>query len=714
MSRLLLALCTTALFAQPVRFSFPTTAGGTDSVTLDQFLVDGHRPAAPPRTRRLALGVTEITVDAPAIGEWSFAITDLSAYYGFGERYGRLNHVHTILKNASRDVAGDKGSGTYQPIPFYMSLRGYGLWLDTTAEATFDLNVTDADRILVRCPAARLRLVLFEGPRFPQILERFTALVGRAQLPPYWAFAPWKARDYHRNSAEVREDVDRYRQLGLPASVLLIDSPWATNYNSYDFNPRQFDDVPGLISHIHDNGFKLVLWHTPWINTATKRPHEDTFADKLTPGPATNFAEAERLGHLLRRPDGSTYIGQWWKGTGALVDFTKPAAKAWWQGQLDKVIRQGVDGFKDDDAEGGFVDEVAFAGGQDSRLMRNRYAVEYNRAVAEALQRRKGSDWVLFQRSGTIGSHTLPLFWSGDNDASFSADNGLPTVVTAGLNAGLSGISLWMSDLGGYNRASRAEGDATLFARWTEYSALSPGMEVMSAMNLGPWDYGDQALAIFRDYSVLHMSLFPYRYAAAQESARSGLPILRALVLVHQDDREARETATEYYFGPDLLVAPILSPVSERAVYLPEGDWIDYWSGARLTGRHTIVAAAPLNRIPLYVRPGTVLPRIPEDVMTLVRRAEVKDPKIQALDDRRVYDLYPGDAARSITDFEGRKLDYDPKAGTLSISGPPARVTVRWRFAKPASATLDGAAIAVKDAAVEFAHHSQSRLNWTN
>ena len=700
-------------------FTFPNTSGATESVTLDGFRLNGQPVTAANRlqVRQIAPGVTEATARAPAAGEWEFAVADASAYYGFGERFDRLNHAHTIIRNCSRNTPGDKGMDTYKPVPFFMSVRGYGLWVDTFSEAVFDLNVTDSTRIQVSVYADKLRFVLIEGPRFPAILERFTALAGRLRLPPYWAFAPWKGRDYHRNQQEVYEDIDRYRELGLPASIILIDSPWATNYNTYEFNPKQFDNAREMIARLHDEGYKLVLWHTSWINQKNNPPREQGFADKLPVTTAENFAEAEKNGYFLHRPDGSTYIAAWWKGTGSLIDFTNAAAKKWWQAQVGKAIAMGADGFKDDDAEGNFVGGVKFASGADPRLVRNRYAVDYNHAVAEILTERKGKDWVLFQRSGTVGSHVLPVFWSGDNDASFSTENGLPTVVTAGLNAGLSGISMWVSDLGGYNKRERYDGDGVLFVRWTQYSALSPGMEVISQMNLGPWDYGDEALRIFRRYSVLHMSLFPYRYAAAQETGRTGMPMMRALALMHQDDATAREASTEYYFGPDLLVAPVLGPVTQRAVYLPEGSWVDYWTGRLLQGKQTIVADAPLDRLPLYVRAGAILPKIPEDVMTLVPQSEFRDRKVQSLDDRRVYEIYPGGTSGGITDFEGRTVTRGPGANRLVLSGQAARVTLRWRFDAPAGVTANGAKLAVVKAAdgsgsASFGHEGTSEVGW--
>lgn len=703
--------------AAELKFTIPNTRGATENLVLDRFQFDG-RPVEPNtlQARTLSPGVHEITSDAPSIGEWEFAIQDLSNYYGFGERFDRLDHVHSILKNETRNTVGVKGTDTYKPVPFFMSLRGYGLWLDTYSDAVFDLNVTDAARIRIGMRGKKLRAVLIEGPRFPTILDRFTALAGRQELPPYWAFAPWKARDYHRNQQEVYEDIDRYRKLGLPASVILIDSPWATNYNTYAFNPKQFENAPEMVRHLHDEGYKLVLWHTSWLNQETAVPAEDGFKDKLPTTAAENFAEAEKNGYLLHRPDGSTYIAQWWKGRGGLIDFTNPAAKQWWQSQVAKAIDAGADGFKDDDAEGNFIGGVKFASGEDVRMVRNRYAVDYNRAVAEVLTQRKQKDWVLFQRSGTTGSHMLPFFWGGDNDASFSPTNGLPTVVTAGLNAGMSGISLWMSDLGGYNKTARRDPNPVLFSRWTEYSALSPGMEVMSSYNFGPWDYGDEALRIFRKYSVLHMSLFPYRYSAAQESSRTGLPMMRALLLMHQDDPDARAAEAEYYFGPDLLVAPVLSPVTQRAVYLPEGEWIDYWSGKQISGRQTLAVDAPLDRIPLYVRAGAIVPKIPEDVMTLAPATEFADKSVKPLDNRRVYEIYPGAKLAPVQDFEGRSLQPGEQPGSLTITGQPAHLIIRWRFAVPRAAAVNGKNVPLQrtadGSAIEFDHTGSTMLTW--
>ena len=683
--------------------------------------------------RQVAPGVVEITSVAWEVGYWRFYLRDAASYFGLGERFDTLDHAHTVVKNLSTDNEGVKGASSYKPIPFFMSTTGYGFWLDTTGEASFDLNATDKNEIVVDVATAKLRIVLFTGPEFPTILDRFTAQAGRSILPPYWAFAPWKARDYHQNQAQVKEDVDRNRELGLPVSVILIDSPWEATYNDYKFNPKQFDDAAGMVKYIHAQGYKLVLWHTPWINVKSDPPTEAGFAGKIAPL-AENYQFAADQNLFVKNPDGSPYVGRWWKGMGSLIDFTYPKAKQWWQDQLRQAIAAGADGFKDDDGEGNFFGDVKFSDGSDARAMRQKYAVLYNNAVEELIQKDLKGNGVLLARSVTVGANGIGFLWGGDNEASFSPLNGLPTAVTAGLGAGLSGMPLWTADLGGY-LATPDTPNARLLERWTEYAAFSPLMEVMSSKNIGPWDFdansksGDangppgshEALDIYRKYAVLHMSLFPYRYAAAQEAAQSGMPLMRALVLNYQSDPQARAVRDEYLFGGDFLVAPVIDAGTERAAYLPAGDWVNYWTGSPVAGGQVVVADAPEDVIPVWVRAGAVIPKIPEDVMTLVPQSESGNTTVKSLDDRRVYELIgsgPGDAASKeirLTDFEGRVVVRSGRS--LKITGnSAAHVIVRWRFGTVASATVNGAPVAVEPGPdgphIEFDHATESLVAW--
>ena len=369
--------------------------------------------------KQLSPGVLEITSVAYTVGEWRVRVHDSAEYYGLGEHFDTLNHAHTAVRNVSQDNPGTKGSSTYKPIPFFMSTTGYGIWFDTTGDATFDMNAANKEDIIVDADAEKLRIVLFAEREFPKILDSFTALAGRSILPPYWAFAPWLGRDYHQNETQVRQDADKARELGLPASVILIDSPWETGYNSYIFNPKQFADAPGMVKHLHDEGYKLVLWHTPWINVKTDPPGEQGFAGKIDVA-SSNYAEAATSGFFVKNPDGTPYLGKWWKGQGSLIDFTNAHAKLWWQDQVLQAIHAGADGFKDDDGEGSFIGEVKFADEADPRIMRNRYAVLYNNAMEELIQKDLKGNGVLFIRSATTGANGLGFLWGGDNQASFS------------------------------------------------------------------------------------------------------------------------------------------------------------------------------------------------------------------------------------------------------------------------------------------------------
>jgi alpha-D-xyloside xylohydrolase len=355
--------------------------------------------------------------------------------------------------------------------------------------------------------------------------------------------------------------------------------------------------------------------------------------------------------------------------------------------------------------------------------MRNRYGTLYNNAMEELIQKDLKGNGVLFARSVTTGANDIGFLWGGDNEASFSPDNGLPTVVTAGISAGLSGMPLWGADIGGYLGLPDTP-NPLLLQRWTEFAAFTPMMEVMSSKNITPWTFdknspsGTPALDTYKKFAILHMSLFPYRYAAAQQAQKTGIPPMQALALLYQDDPKARYIKDEYLFGPDLLVAPVIDENTSRAVYLPAGDWINLFTGDAITGPQTVIAKAPADTIPVYLRRGAILPRIPEDIMTLVPEAESGNKTVKTLDKRRIYEIVgpAADSATSILDFEGRTVLRS--GNTLQITGDAAaHVILRWRFTMPRSVTVNGQAVAIRNdangtPAVEFDHKSSTAVAW--
>ncbi len=689
-----------------LEYSFPTGGSGKkETVLLPAISIDGKKQAGfRPRPgltnfwsnsevtlewERLAenaVAVTWTTADN-AVRPFEIKIADNSNYFGTGERFQSINQKGFILPMASQDHPEDKGVTTYKPVPFYMSTRGYGVWVDSYAPGQFDLNGTDRFHCILRYPENRLRLVFISGPLPRDILATFTELSGRIKVPPAWAFAPWKSRDVHRNRDEVLEDVEMHRKHDLPASVLVIDSPWATGYNNFIINETQFERPDEMFAEIERQGFYVSLWLTPFINS-----RNITDMKGIEEGASSNYREAAEKGFLVKNPDGSVMIREWWKGDGGLVDFSDPNAVAWWHSELDKTAKwRIVRSFKCDDGEGNFVGDAVFADGTSAQKMKNRYAELYLKASQDYIDNRLAGDGVLITRPGFTGTHKYPFGWSGDNHADFSYANGLPSVIIAAQNAGLSGLPMFGHDIAGYFGRPTKE----LFIRWTQFGAFSPLMMVHMTSNLGPWDFDEETLNIYRRFAKLHTSLFPYIYESAHESQRTGMPIVRAMALAFPDDPQAAMHQFQYMFGPDLLVAPMYLGGTYRTVYLPKGEWTDYWTGRSYQGGETVEVHAPLDRMPLFVRSGAMIPMLPDDVDTLIPRNERISKDVVTIDDRRVIEIWPGEAGTFST-WEGMKakMKANGSSGRIEItSAKETPVELRFRSREIKTLSAGGAAV---------------------
>lgn len=587
------------------------------------------------------------------------------ASFGGGERFNTLNLHGHVLDMVSTDHPEPKGGVSYKPVPFYMSAAGYGVWVDSFLPGRFDFNASDRWAVTMEYAAAELRVVLIAGPKFADMLDEFTRLTGRPRVPPEWAFGLWKSRDVHANREEVLEDVEMLRKHDIPASVLVIDSPWETGYNDFEMNREQFTEPEQLFARVSELGFNVCFWMTPFINV--ENVQDMTGIDA---GPTRTFAEAAKRGFLVTGDDGEPVITPWWKGKGALVDFTNPDATAWWQGQLQKTLQWGGRAFKCDDGEGDFITTARFADGSPAAAMKNRYSMSYLAATRDFLDRALDGDGTIIGRSGFSGMHTLAMGWAGDNAADWSLENGLPSVILASQSAALSGMPYWGSDIAGYMGRPTKE----LFIRWTQFACFTPQMMVHMTSNLGPWDFDDETLAIFRDYARLHTRLFPYMNHAAHQSAATGMPVIRPMVLAFQDDPASWSQVFQFMFGEDLLVAPMYAPGTHRSLYLPQGDWVDYWTGETQSGPKIIEVEAPLERIPLFVRSGAVIELLPDDVDTLIRRREGMATDVVALDDRRVLQVWPGANGKvASSDGVSATLTRTGKAGKLIIQCTPPR-----------------------------------------
>jgi alpha-D-xyloside xylohydrolase len=665
-------------------------------------------------------------------------------FYGFGEKFDRLDQSGKTVHNLTFDEPGNKGDHSYKVAPWFISTRGYGFHLDSSAESRFTMPSVQGGHFAVMNPLPSLAFELIYGPRLTDVLSRYTARTGRPALPPPWAFGPWISSDIWRSGGEIRYAVTKFRERRIPVSGFVFDSPWETAYNDFRFNMTQFGrggtfegkhfdgfaSLAEMMRFLQQNGLKVILWMTPFVNTVSTH---DEVPGQLAR--AANHDEGTERGFFVRVSSGGPPLSvPWWKGTGSPVDFTNRQARDWFTRQLttlltetEVVTRSGakesaIGGFKTDDGESGngpntYIPVTAsYADGRTGREMRNGYALEYHRTVWNVLKERG----LLFARSGFTGTQAFPGCWAGDNEPNFGA-NGLPSVIVAGLSAAMSGYAVWGHDVGGYQNTNFSISRSDLFMRWTQFGCFSPIMQMHRQVDPDPanlrqypWGYANPgegmddnlALANFRTYARLHTNLFPYIYTYAKKASETGLPILRPLVLQHQDDPNTYEVRHSYYFGGELLVAPFIEPKkTARNVYLPAGEWFDFWTAERFTGRKVITWSNPdATKAPVFVRSGAIIPMLAEDADTLCDPDYVNNAAIKTAAAGLAFLLYPAESG-NFTVFDGTELRYQssPTATRLSITSAARPIALKIH--------LDTAPARVQLQGTDLPRLSQSDLN---
>ena len=653
-------------------------------------------------------------------------------FYGFGEKFDAFDQAGKSVRILTFDDPGTKKDHSYKVSPWFISTRGYGLHLDSSAESVFDMRAGMPDRYVITNLFPSLQFNIVYGPKLSDILIRYTGYTGRPPLPPPWTFGLWISSDIWRSGGEVRYAVAQFRARGLPASAFVFDSPWETAYNDFQFNLTQFakdaiidgTHFPGfaslgdMMSFLQTNGLKVICWMAPFVNI--KSDNENVPGQNL--GKASNYDEAATRGFFVRASAGGPpLVVPWWKGRGSPVDFTNPAARQWLTDQLKSLVahsnvptlagesESAIGGFKTDDGESGngpntYIPATAhYADGRTGAEMRNAYCLEYHKTISSVL----GKDGILFARSGFVGSHAFPGSWAGDNEPNFG-DNGLPSVIIAGQCAAMSGYAIWGHDTGGYQDTNLSVSPSNLFMRWAQFGCFSPLMQMhrQVAKELQyPWRYGDEALNNFRYFAQLHTRLFPYLYTYAKQASTTGLPIIRPLVLTDQSDPNTFALRHTFRFGNEFLVAPMITPNAHtRQVYLPAGNWIDFWTNARHAGAQTVTwTNANQSQFPLFVLEGSIVPMLLTVPETLCDANYVSNPNVKTPDNGLLFLVYPGAASR-FTVHDGTDIQFQGgQAGsTVTLSSVARAVRLQIRGGEPAAVRRDGVVIPKFGTAGEF------------
>jgi alpha-D-xyloside xylohydrolase len=531
----------------------------------------------------------------------------------------------------------------------------------TSAPVTFDFGHDFDQHTVIYSGDDVIDLFIFLGnPK--DVLSEYTALTGRSPVPPLWSFGLWMSRITYKSEAEVRQVATKLREYRIPTDVLHLDTGWfETDWQSnFEFSHTRFDNPSKMIADLRANGFRISLWQYTYFTRRNKI-----------------WDELERGGYAVRNESGA--IG----GEDATLDFSNPAAVRWYQQKLENLLDMGVAVIKADFGEGAPLTGL-YKSGRTGWYEHNLYPLRYNKAVWEITARANtagarqagaaatnsgagNGGGIIWGRSAWAGSQRYPVHWGGDAENTNSA---MAATLRGGLSLGLSGFTYWSHDIGGFvERAPRA-----LYRRWTPFGALTSHTRTHGAPPREPWEYDSAFVVDFRRAIELKYRLMPYVYAQAKASSEKGWPMTRALFFEFPDDPTSWLVDDEYFFGSDLLVAPLFDEADHRNVYLPPGTWIDYQTGRAYAGAawHDIKVGA----IPIVVlaRNNSVIPH----AAVAQHTGAIDWTHIEL----RVFASGGGTSSGvfALPDGPLQQLEVRSSGGGSALVADPLRGAVRWRI----------------------------------
>jgi alpha-D-xyloside xylohydrolase len=509
----------------------------------------------------------------------TFALSPEEKLFGCGESFTRLDKRGQKLVLWTYDAYGAQTPDMYKPVPFFLSSRGYGMFVYTSSPLTLDLGGSYSEANTIFLGDDVLDLFFFFGsPK--EILSEYTALTGRAPTPPLWTFGLWMGRESYSSEKEAREVANKLREHRVPSDVIHLDTDWTEVPHRCDleFSPSRFPDPQTMISDLKRDGFRLSLWQLPYFNPNNKL-HD----------------EATKNGYAVLSANGKPPVDD------AVLDFSNSEAVAWYQRKLERLLEMGTGIFTADFGEAAPLSGIYY-GRRSSFQEHNLYPLRYNKAVAEVTERITGNG-AIYARSAWAGSQRYPIHWGGDPE---STDGAMAGTLRGGLSLGLCGFSFWSHFIGGFAYPTPED----LYRRWLAFGVLCSHTRCHGAPPTEPWEYGERFTEDFRRTVELRYRLMPYVYAQARMSSREGHPMLRTLFFEYPDDLTSWLIEDQYLFGEDLLVAPLMEEKRVRNVYLPPGLWIDYQTGESYAGGRWHRMRAGEIPVVLLVRGGAAVPHV--------------------------------------------------------------------------------------------------------
>lgn len=522
-----------------------------------------------------------------------YLLTELSlapgeCVYGFGERFTAFVKNGQVVETWNED-GGTASQVAYKSIPFYMTSHNYGVFVDHSDNVSFEVASEKVEYVGFSVPGEELSYYFIYGKDNKEVLSRYTDLTGKPALPPAWSYGLWLSTSFTTDYDEetTNKFISGMEERDIPLDVFHFDCFWMQEFHWTDFSwdERIFPDPAAMLKRYHERGLKISVWLNPYIAQGTEF-----------------FREGLANGYFVKRKDGKgiKQLDHWQPGM-ALVDFTNPAAANWYAEQLKKLLDLGVDCFKTDFGERIPVD-VEYFDGSDPAAMHNYYTYLYNKTVFELLEKEKGkNEAVLFARSATAGSQKFPVHWGGDSSASYAS---MAETLRGGLSFAMSGFSFWSHDIGGFEMTTTPD----LYKRWVQFGLLSTHSRLHGSQSYRvPWSFDEESSKVLEKFTKLKLGLMPYLYAMSIKAARTGIPVLRPMILEFPADPAVKYLDQQYMLGDSILVAPIFNKAGKVDYYLPDGNWTHYLTGEIKKGGCWYSEQYDYFSLPIYIRQDSVL-----------------------------------------------------------------------------------------------------------
>lgn len=552
-------------------------------------------------------------------------------FYGLGEKAARLDkrRGRFTMWNTDKPAYVEGDDPIYQSVPFYIGLdsgEAYGIYFDNSYRSYFDFGRSSQEYMSFSAEGGELDYYFFWGPSVKKVIERYTELLGRMPMPPLWSLGNQQSRWSYYPDTLAEEIVRQYREHDLPLDVLYLDIHFMNGYRVFTWDRKNFPDPKGFTERLAKLGVKVVTIVDPGVKAQSPEvaaKEAPTTHPELAPQDDSYYVYNQGIerNFFLKRKSGELYVGEVWPGKSVFTDYTIAEARQWWGSLLSSYTDNGVAGIWNDMNEpSDFIDQtgksqmdvVSYDNGRKTSHAKNRnlFALLMARATYEGLEKLfPNKRPFVLTRAGFAGIQRYSATWTGDNTSTWEA---MALSLPMFQSLGLSGQSFVGSDIGGF--IGRSDGE--LLTRWYQIGFLTPfcrNHKEISGYDHEPWRFGSYYEEIIRKYLKLRYRMLPFIYTGLEESHRTGLPLFRPLLFNYQTDTNLLNLDDQFMLGRDLMVAPILKPnQTSRLVYLPEGEWYDYWTAKKYQGKQMIRFEAPLETVPMFVRAGGGLVMGPE------------------------------------------------------------------------------------------------------